>query len=143
METERIIFIDSNFWVYLFDQTTPEHTYVKECFGEIYDNYTIAVNTVIMIETMHYLVKKLGVPVAKKKWEIFSSIDFYFDNLLFEDLGSIFSELCDHTHLGIGSRDATILSFLKKKGIKKICTHDNAFKRISGLEVIDPIPKNP
>lgn len=142
MEYERIIFLDSNFWIYLFDETTPEHPYIRKYFSEIYETSILAVNLIVMIEVIHYLVKRLGVPTAKKKWELFSTMALYYENLNFEDLDSIFSELCNYSHLGIGGRDATIISFLKSYNIKKICTHDKSFKQITEIEVIDPIPEN-
>ncbi len=43
-------------------------------------------------------------------------------------------------HAGIGGRDATILASMKKLSIQIICTHDISFKKISNIEVIDPIP---
>lgn len=142
MENERIIFIDSNIWIYFFDQRTPEHPYIKDYLDEIYEESTFAVNVIVITEVIHYLVKQLGVPIAKDKWEIFSSMDFYCGDLNFEDLNSVFTELCNYTHIGIGGRDASIIAFLKENGLKKICTHDKAFKQIVDFEVIDPIPED-
>jgi len=76
MEAKSIVFLDSNYWIYLFDKTTVEHQYVLEYFKNLYENVSLAINTVVMIEVMHYLVKRLGPTVAKEKWELFSSIDF-------------------------------------------------------------------
>jgi predicted nucleic acid-binding protein len=140
MEDKPIIFIDSNYWIYLFDQTTDEHSFVKAHFEQIFNNTKLAVNLIVMIEVMHYLVKRLGTTVAKEKWELFSSMDFIVRGLEFEDLENIFSELCKYTHIGIGGRDATILDFLNSNKIFKICTHDKSFKKIPNLEIIDPIP---
>ena len=140
MENKPIIFIDSNYWIYLFDETTDEHPYVKNHFDEIYDDSILAVNVVVMIEVMHYLVKRLGATLAKEKWELFSSIDFVIGNLDFEDLNSVFIEFSKYSHYGIGGRDATILAFLKSYSILKLCTHDKSFKNIPDLTIIDPIP---
>jgi predicted nucleic acid-binding protein len=139
MDQKPIIFIDSNYWIYLFDKTTAEHEFVKKHFNNIYDKAILAVNTVVIMEVMHYLVKRLGPEIAKEKWEIFSSIDFVVGNLEFEDLDFIFLTLCKYSHTGIGGRDATILSFLEINQIQKICTHDNSFRKIPNLEIIDPI----
>lgn len=141
MEDKPIIFIDSNYWIYLFDQTTKEHSYVKNHFDEIFSNFKFAVNVVVMIEVMHYLVKRLGVTIAKKKWEIFSSIDFIIGNLEFGDLDLVFGEFSKFNHFGIGGRDATVLAFIKSNNITKLCTHDKSFKKIPDLEIIDPIPE--
>jgi predicted nucleic acid-binding protein len=141
MEEYEIIFIDSNYWIYLFDQTATEHQYISAHFNELYDSVKLAVNVVVMIEVMHYLIKRLGPIIAKEKWELFSSMDFKIGNLQYRDLDNVFLELSNYSHLGICGRDATIIAFLKSNNIKKICTHDKAFKKIHELEVIDPIPK--
>lgn len=36
MEAKPIVFIDSNYCIYLFDQTTAEHQYVKDHFDKLY-----------------------------------------------------------------------------------------------------------
>ncbi len=43
------------------------------------------------------------------------------------------------SHNGIGGRDVTILVCMKKAGISKLVTHDQDFKKIKGIIVIDPI----
>ena len=141
MEGEELIFFDSNYWIYLFDKNTPEHAYIKAHFESIYDQTCFAVNVIIMVEVMHYLIKRLGVVIAKEKWKLFKSIIFSIEDLIQDELDIVFSELCRYTHVGIGGRDATILTHIKKKNIKKICSHDKSFKKIEELEVIDPIPK--
>lgn len=142
MDQKPIIFIDSNYWIYLFDKTTVEHKYVKTHFAKIYDETVFAINTVVMMEVMHYLVKRLGPEIAKEKWDLFSSMEFVVGNLDFEELDSIFTVLCKYSHTGIGGRDATIISFLETNKIQKICTRDKAFSKIPNLEIIDPVPKD-
>jgi len=140
MEAKPIVFIDSNYWIYLFDQTTAEHQYVKDHFDKLYGESLLAINTVVMIEVMHYMVKRLGPTIAKEKWELFTSLDFLIGNLEFDDLGLIFSVFSKYSHTGIGGRDATILSFMEANKITKLCTHDKDFQKIHNIEVIDPIP---
>ena len=137
-----MIFIDSNYWIYLFDQTTEEHQYVKAHFGTLFDEFRLAVSTVVMIEVMHYLIKRLGPSDARKKWDLFSSIDFMIGDLTYEDLDGVYDSFSRYSHSGIGGRDATILSFMEANNITKLCTHDQAFKKIPDLEIIDPIPEN-
>jgi len=141
METKSIVFIDSNYWIYLFDKTCDEHKYVIEHFDALFDKAFLAVNTVVMIEVMHYLVKRLGPTVAKEKWKLFSSIDFIIGNLEFEQLDAIFDVFSKFSHTGIGGRDATILNFMEEQNISKLCTHDSAFTKFPNIEIIDPIPK--
>ncbi|MHA1992007.1 MAG: type II toxin-antitoxin system VapC family toxin [Candidatus Hodarchaeales archaeon] len=139
MENTTLIFIDSNYWIYLFDETTVEHIDVKKHFEKFYDQYQFVINIPVMIEVMHYLVKRLGANLAKPKWDLFSSMNFIYDDLTFQDLDLVFNELSDFTHAGIGAREATILTSMKKLSVQKICTHDKSFKQVPNIEVIDPI----
>jgi len=139
MENESIIFIDSNYWIYLFDQTTPEHKAVKNHFRDMYKINKIAVNAVVMMEVMHYLVKHLGPEMAKKKWNIFTSITMDVGSIGQIELDNMFEVLMKYSFTGIGSRDASILSYMKINKINYIATHDKDFKKIDFLTVIDPI----
>ena len=47
--------------------------------------------------------------------------------------------LAKYSQTGIGGRDATILASMEELEIKKLMTHDRAFKRIDFIEVIDPM----
>jgi len=140
MEIKSVVFIDSNYWIYLFDKTCDEHAHVVGHFKELFGSASLALNTVVMIEVMHYLVKRLGPIVAKEKWQLFSSINFVIGNLEFEQLDPIFEVLSKFSHTGIGGRDAIILSFMEAQNITKLCTHDKAFTKIPNIEIIDPIP---
>jgi predicted nucleic acid-binding protein len=140
METKPIVFIDSNYWIYLLDKTCDEHDYIVDHFKALYDSSSLAINTIVMVEIMHYLIKRLGTTIAKQKWQLFSSIDFIVGNLEFEQLDRIFDVLSKFSHTGIGGRDASILSFMEDNNITKLCTHDKAFKKIPDIEIIDPIP---
>ncbi len=140
MENKPIIFIDSNYWIYLFDAATIEHTHIKNHFKKIFDTHKLAVNVVVLIEVMHYLVRRLGNQIAKDKWKLFSRIDFVSTDIIFEDLDNIFTELINYSHTGIGGRDATIINSMKSQNITEICTHDKSFQKIPDIHVIDPIP---
>jgi predicted nucleic acid-binding protein len=140
MEAKSIVFVDSNYWIYLLDKTCDEHEYIAEHFKVLYDASFLAINTIVMVEVMHYLVKRLGPTVAKEKWQLFSSMDFLVGNLEFEELDRVFEALSNFSYTGIGGRDATILSFMKDNNITQLCTHDKGFKKIPDIEIIDPIP---
>ena len=140
MENKSVIFIDSNYWIYLLDAATMEHVYIKNHFKKIYDNYKLAINVVVLVEVMHYLVKRLGNQIAKDKWKLFTRIDFLCTDVVFEDLDYIFNELIKYSHTGIGGRDATIINSMKSLNITEICTHDKSFLKIPDIKVTDPVP---
>ena len=47
--------------------------------------------------------------------------------------------LAEYSEKGIGGRDSTILAAMKRLGIDKLMTHDDAFKGIPTIEAMDPI----
>ncbi len=139
MEDQTLIFIDSNYWIYLFDKTTLEHIAVSSHFQKIYPQNKIMVNVIVMMEVMHYLVKRLGPEIAQQKWELFSAIPYEIGDLIHSELRNVFDLLKIHSFTGIGSRDASILSYMRQKNITNIATHDKDFEKIDFVNVIDPI----
>ncbi len=90
------------------------------------------------MEVAHYLIKNLGVQ-GKKKMDVFLSFHMKvvdFDQYLAKRSIEL---LAKFSQTGIGGRDATILAAMEELGIKKLMTHDRAFKRVDSIEVIDPI----
>ena len=134
---ESLIFIDSNIWCYYFDRSALEHDIVSEKLEQALDE-RVAINTVVEMEVAHYLIKNLGVQ-GKKKMDVFLSFHMQvvdFDQYLAKRSIEL---LAKFSQTGIGGRDATILAAMEELGIKKLMTHDRAFKRIDSIEVIDPI----
>jgi predicted nucleic acid-binding protein len=134
---ESLIFIDSNIWCYYFDRSAMEHDIVSEKLEQAL-NEGVAINTVVEMEVAHYLIKNLGV-LGKKKMDVFLSFHMQvvdFDQYLAKRSIEL---LAKFSQTGIGGRDATILAAMEELGIKKLMTHDRAFKRIDSIEVVDPI----
>ena len=136
----NILTIDTNIWAYYFDREAPEHKYVEKPVDKAIRSEQISVNTVIVMELSHFLVKNLGPVLGGEKLNFFLSYPLVIEELDYKAaLGSI-EELKRYSHLGIGGRDATILYFVRHLGSKKIMTHGSALKRIDWLDTIDPIP---
>ena len=53
-----------------------------------------------------------------------------------------FTQLVKYSDIWVGSRESVILATMKTANIKRIASHDNVFKKIKNLEVIDSIPKS-
>lgn len=134
-----MILVDSNLWVYYFDATLPEHESVVPYMEKIFRDEKIAITTVVALETLHYIFQRLGTAVGNTKGKIFLRFPFIVIDLLTEDLSEILERLSLSTHLGIGGRDASILAAMQRIGINTIATHDQAFKRLADINVIDPI----
>jgi len=137
-----MIAIDSNMWAFYLDRESDEHEYVEEAIENALDMEEIVLNTVIIIEVAHYLIKNLGPVVGKEKLDTFLGYPFTIVDLDYQSTLETIAELAKYSHIGIGGRDATILSLMRHEKIERIMTHDTAFKRINWLEIIDPIPEN-
>lgn len=133
--------IDSNMWAYYFDRDAPEHPFVSEQINEALGSEKIVVNTVIIMEVAHFLVKNLGPITGKDKIETFLSYPFIIVNLDYNLTQEAIDLLATYSHVGIGGRDATILATMKHLGFSEIMTHDESFRRVDWLSIIDPIPK--
>ncbi|AET64843.1 type II toxin-antitoxin system VapC family toxin [Methanothrix harundinacea] len=134
---ESLIFVDSNIWCYYFDRSAVEHDLVSERLEDALES-GVAINTVVAMEVAHYLIRNLG-PSGKTKMDVLLSypmeiVDFdqYIARRSIEYLARL-------SHTGIGGRDATILASMEELGIEKLMTHDQAFKRIDFIEVVDPV----
>lgn len=134
-----MILIDSNIWCYYFDESCKEHETVAKSLEKTLAKEEILVNTVIIIELAHFLIKNLGPVTGKKKLEKFLEFPMAIQDLDYKQARESIDLLCEYSHLGIGGRDSTLLSSMKKTKTKKILTHDAAFKRIDWLKVLDPV----
>lgn len=133
-----MLMIDSNIWAYFFDSNTPEHGKVMGPVKEAIDNDEILMSTVIQLEIVHYLIKRLGPILGGEKLEVLLNYPFKLDVLDQDLVKKSVSVLQRYNHLGIGARDASLLASMQRNGAKKLMTHDEALKKIDGIEVIDP-----
>ena len=134
-----MIIVDSNIWAYFFDRSLEEHKKVVKPLESALKKEHVVVNATIVVESLHYLVKRLGPIVGGEKGKVFTTLGIPLFPLDSEVLKLTNQKLCEYTHLGIDGRDATILATMEIEGISQIMTHDQAFKRIPELNVLDPI----
>lgn len=136
-----MIFVDSNIWCYYFDKSLPEHLKVAKKIDALIRKEKIALNTVIVMEISHYLIKNLGPIKGKKKIEVFLSFPLEIEDFNYSEMRKSVDLLSEYSYTGIGGRDAAILASMKEKNIKKLLTHDKAFSKIDFVEVVDPLEK--
>lgn len=136
-----MLIIDSNIWAYYFDKNASEHPFVMNEVEEALRSEKIAINTIIIIEVAHFLVKNLGPVLGRDKLKVFLSFPFTIIDLDYELTLKAVELLAKYSHQGIGGRDATILATAETLNLNRIMTHDEAFKRIDRLKVIDPISR--
>ncbi|MHA2028717.1 MAG: type II toxin-antitoxin system VapC family toxin [Candidatus Kariarchaeaceae archaeon] len=136
---ENVIFVDTNIWCYYFDQSAPEHESVSIHLDELFSNSKLAVNTVVVMEIAHYLIKNLGPIRGKEKVEKLLQSDLQIHDFSFAYMVGAINKLSEFSHTGIGGRDATILATMEELGTKRILSHDMAFKKIDTIVVEDPV----
>ena len=134
-----MLFIDSNIWCYYFDESSKEHKKVAVYLDNILSKEKIVLNTLIIQEISHYLIKSLGSIKGKEKINKLLEFSFIIKDFDYDLLLIAIDMLSSYTHTGIGGRDATILATMKKFNVKQLVTHDKAFKKIDFIQVIDPV----
>lgn len=134
-----MLIIDSNIWAYYFDKDAPEHLLVADKVEEALRSDKIVINTVVVVEVAHFLVKNLGPIIGRNKLDRFLSFPFTVIDLNYDLTLKAIEFLAKYSHEGIGGRDATILATAESLGVNSIMTHDETFKRINWLKVVDPI----
>ncbi len=131
--------IDSNIWAYYFDEKSQEHEFVVKPMEDLLSSGGIVVNTAIVMEVAHFLIKNLGPVEGAEKVDVFLRIPEVIIDLDYALATRSISLLARYSHRGIGGRDATILATAEKLGENMIVTHDRAFKGLEWIEVLDPV----
>ncbi len=138
-----MVFVDSNIWCYYFDKSAEEHEQVTEALEKIIEEDEVYVNTIVLMEVSHYLLKNLGAVKGKEKVDIFTSLPIKIEDFDYESFQESTSILAENLPTGIGGRDATIITAMRKQEVERIITHDKAFKRVREVNVIDPVEDYP
>ena len=136
-----MIYVDANYWIYWFDQRLPEHKHVtKPIRTAIHEG--IVLNVVTLMEVAHYFRHLPKEDFRRRLSTIQNLATLTFINLDLDIAELAFEQLMKYTKIGIGGRDSVILATMKATSTKRIATHDEVFKKIENLEVIDPIPQS-
>ena len=130
--------IDSNIWAYYFDIDAPEHKLVAPAVERALKDGAL-INTIVVMEVAHFLIKNLGPVLGKEKLYKFLGFSFAVDSLDLDLTEAAVEELCNYSHLGVGGRDATLLASMRRRGVDRIMTHDEALKRIPDIKAVDPV----
>lgn len=134
-----MIYVDANYWIYWFDQRLPEHKHVlKPMRTTIHEG--IVLNVVTLMEVAHYFRHLPKENFRRKLHTIQNLATLTFISLDLDLAELAFEQLIKYAKIGISGRDSVILATMKAAGTKRIASHDEVFKKIEDLEVIDSIP---
>ncbi len=136
-----MIYVDANYWIYWFDERLHEHKYVLKPMRSVIRE-GIVINYVTLMEVAHYL-RHLTRPEFSDRMDMIK----HLSTLTLVDLDGFIADLAmrllvEHAAEGIGERDGIILATMQANNVKRILTHDKAFKRLKGIKVTDSIPSS-
>lgn len=135
-----MIYVDANYWIYWFDQRLPEHKHVIGAMrSAIHEG--IVLSMVTLMEVAHYFRRLPEEDFQRRLSSIKNLATLKLVNLDIDIAELAFEQLMKYAGIGIGGRDSVILATMISTNTKRIATHDEVFKRIENLEVVDPIPK--
>jgi len=135
-----MVFVDSNIWCYYFDGSADEHEEVCEKVDELIEgSRDIHLNTVVLMEVAHFLVKNLGGKEGTEKMGKMLEYNFNVTGLDFPMTRRSLRILEEKHQTGIGGRDSTVIASMNEAGVETLVTHDQAFKKIDSIGVEDPV----
>jgi len=134
-----ILIVDTNIWAYYFDQDCREHESVVGPLESALKSEQMAINTIIIMELAHFLIKNLGPVNGGEKLSLFLRFPLVVSDFEYRSALDALEMLKKYSHLGVGGRDATILALMRRAKAKRIMTHDEALKKVEWLEAVDPV----
>lgn len=135
-----MILPDSNVWIYGIDQRTDEHEATRAWF-ERADEEIFLIPTIVQIEVLHYVSRKV-----EREDDRSSLADGLFsfpantEALTPTVVRKAEGNLQDHLDVGVGGRDAAILTHAREHDATLV-THDGPLFRAAmraGLDAHDP-----
>ena len=133
-----MIYVDSNYWVYWLDARVPEHGRVTRTMRSAIRE-GVAISYITLFEVAHHLrmlPKDRFLELTDSMHNLATLSSYDVDDRIV-DLA--LKMLPDYVPRGLGGRDCMILATMKVHDIKRIATHDLAFRNVPDIEVIDPI----
>ena len=135
----KLIYVDSNYWIYWIDSRLPEHKYTIEVMKSAILN-GIILNFVTLIEIAHYLRRLPSTEYSRILERIQNLSTLTLIDLDDQVTQRTLEIIPEYAQRGLGGRDCAIIATMRLYGVNRIATHDKAFKNIEGLYVVDSIP---
>ncbi|MBW3582069.1 MAG: PIN domain-containing protein [Euryarchaeota archaeon] len=135
-----MILIDSNIWVYLLDDHTPEHQSVATWFDEAALADELLVPTVVQLEVLHIL-RRLVHKDTENLAASFLDQELETLPLTTGEIRAVAITFFVDEMAGIGSRDAAIIAHARDSNAI-LATHDSRLIRLAATEdipTIDPV----
>lgn len=123
-----MILVDSNTWVYYFDEGLPEHAKVAPRLEALLETEDLLMPTLVQIEVAHYVVRRLGAQ-AGPTLDAFFALPASVHAFAGEDAKAAVRILQESSREGIGGRDAALLQAALANGVSLLVTGDAALAK--------------
>lgn len=134
------VYVDSNYWIYWMDRRHPEHRFVTAAMRAAIRE-GILLNLTSLVEVAHYF-RTLGEPEFSSRMDRLRNLrTLTLAELDISTADKAMKVLARYGKVGIGGRDAVILATMQLHGVERILTHDRDFRKVKGIRIVDPIPK--
>lgn len=123
-----MILVDSNTWVYYFDEGLPEHAKVAPRLEALLATEALLMTTIVQIEVAHYVVRRLGSragPVVEALFGLPASLQGFAG----EDAKGAVRLLQESATGGLGGRDAALLHAALANDVSLLVTADKALAK--------------
>ncbi len=134
----KTTYIDSNYWIYWFDERLPEHKYVDRIMQETIRK-GVVVNAVTIMEVAHYF-RNLSKGEFVERIEIILGLStLKVVDFTLEILKRALSFVPQYSQFGLGARDCVIIATMEAVDVDKLLSHDMGFRKIRSITVADEI----
>ena len=136
-----MIYVDANYWVYWFDSRLPEHKYVRRVMRTAVRE-GILLNTVTLMEVAHYFRHLQPEEFSVRVGKIQSLETLRLMGLDGELVKIALKQLARYAPVGVGGRDSVVLATMEAADVRRIASHDEVFRKVKWVEVVDPIHRS-
>ena len=134
----KTTYIDSNYWIYWFDERLPEHRFVGRVMQSTLRE-GVVVNTVTLMEVAHYFRSIPKAEFNEKIGNILSLSTLKIIDFTLELMQVALSFVPQYGNIGLGARDCVILATMDAIGSKELLSHDKSFRGVKDITLVDEI----
>ena len=134
----KTTYIDSNYWIYWFDERLPEHRFVGRVMQSTLRE-GVVVNTVTLMEVAHYFRSIPKAEFNEKIGNILSLSTLKIIDFTLELMQVALSFVPQYGNIGLGARDCVILATMDAIDSKVLLSHDKAFSGVKDIILVDEI----
>lgn len=133
------VIVDTNIWLIYMMENSDLHEDIVPILERHLKDSQIFINTIIAMETLYFIIKKIGKEEGLKKFKLILRGNITICGFPKDQFFNLVDKLALQNVVSLKAFDTSILVTMEKYDISTIITHDQQFKSVSGINVIDPV----